>query len=64
MRSAICGKPVVAGVGGAVRGSSSQCGLAGPSARTTVGGCGSTTVLGEVCGFIPFEAGDCDVWGW
>ena len=37
---------------------------AGPSARTTVDGCGSTTVLGEGCGFVPLEVGDCDVWGW
>ena len=26
---------------------------AGPSARTTVEGCGGTTVLGESCGWVP-----------
>ena len=36
----------------------------GPSARTTVGGCGSTAVLGERCGWAPLVVGDCDVRGW
>ena len=54
---------------GAVPGSVGCFGLTdgegtGPSARTTVGSCGSTTVLGEGCGFVTLEAGDCDVWGW
>ena len=38
--------------------------VAGPSARTTVGDCGGTTVLGESCGFVPLVLVDCDVWGW
>ena len=51
---------------GAVPGSVGCFGLtegegAGPSARPTVGGCGSTTVLGEGCGFVPLEVGDCDI---
>ena len=37
---------------------------AGPSTPTTVGGCRSTTVLGEGCGWVPLMVGDCDVRGW
>ena len=37
---------------------------AGPSARTTVGGCWSTTVLGEGCGWVQLVLVDCDLLGW
>ena len=37
---------------------------AGPSALTTVGGCGGTKVLGESCGWVIHVLVACDVRGW
>ena len=37
---------------------------AGPSAHTIVSGCGSTTVLGEGCFWVPHVVVDCDLHGW
>ena len=70
-RSAVVGKPVVAGVGGAVksmssrpRGSLDLTELVGPVVAAILGGDVGTTILGEGCGLVPLMVGRGGVLGW
>ena len=70
-RSAVVGKPVVAGVGGAVksmssrpRGSLDLTELVSPVVAAILGGDVGTTILGEGCGLVPLMVGRGGVLGW